>query len=80
MNNLQLHQAPKSGRRKLMNIMGASVLALGILSALYTPVTGAQDMSNGANNFYTSEQVTKQQVICSFRRTMTLPKNCLPLS
>lgn len=62
MNNLQLTQAARSGRCQLMRFMGASVLTLGILSAMYTPIAGAQDMSNGANNFYTSEQVTKQQV------------------
>ena len=49
-------------RRQFLQYMGAGVAALGMASSLYSPFVGAQDMSNGANNFYTSDLVTMQKV------------------
>jgi fermentation-respiration switch protein FrsA (DUF1100 family) len=68
-------------RRKLLKITGASVLALGASSLTAPRAAKAQDMSNGANNFYKSDWVTVQKV--TFRtqyQTMVagaliLPKN-----
>ncbi|GLS39961.1 MULTISPECIES: alpha/beta hydrolase [Mesorhizobium] len=53
------------GRRNLLKLTGASVAALGAMSILNTPFAKAQDMSNGASNFYTSDQVNLEKV--SFR-------------
>lgn len=48
------------GRRNLLRLAGVSTL--GALSILTVPFAKAQDMSNGASNFYTSERVTAQKV------------------
>ena len=50
------------GRRNLLKVTGAGVAALGMTSILNIPFAKAQDMSNGANNFYTSDRVTLQKV------------------
>lgn len=50
------------GRRNLLKLTGAGVVALGMTSALNIPFAKAQDMSNGANNFYTSDKVTLEKV------------------
>ena len=50
------------GRRHLLKMTGASVAALGAMSILSVPFAKAQDMSNGANNFYTSDHVTMEKV------------------
>ncbi|KQS75234.1 hypothetical protein ASG25_21015 [Rhizobium sp. Leaf384] len=57
-------QAQASGidRRNLLKITGAGIAALGTVS-LFDPMTAkAQDMSNGASNFYSSDRVTLQKV------------------
>nr|MDP2192330.1 alpha/beta hydrolase [Rhodoferax sp.] len=59
-----------SGRREFLKTAGTSVAALGALSvaggaafAANTPVAATfPDMSNGANNFYTSDKVTVRKV------------------
>jgi uncharacterized protein len=50
------------GRRDLLKLAGVSVAALGMTSVLNIPFAKAQDMSNGADNFYTSDKVTVQKV------------------
>ncbi|MEI1285578.1 alpha/beta hydrolase [Rhizobium aouanii] len=57
-------QTPKTGidRRHLLKMTGASVAALGAMSLFDTTMTKAQDMSNGAANFYTSDKVTRHKV------------------
>ncbi|MDX3926033.1 MAG: alpha/beta hydrolase [Shinella sp.] len=50
------------GRRNLLKLTGAGVAAAGMMSFLDVPFAKAQDMSNGANNFYTSDRVTLQKV------------------
>ncbi len=49
-------------RRKLLKLTGAGVAALGAMSFLDRSIAKAQDMSNGANNFYKSDKVTVQKV------------------
>jgi fermentation-respiration switch protein FrsA (DUF1100 family) len=50
------------GRRNLLKLTGAGVAALGLTSVINIPFAKAQDMSNGADNFYTSDRVTAQKV------------------
>ena len=50
------------GRRNVLKLTGAGVAALGLTSLLKIPFAKAQDMSNGANNFYTSDRATVQKV------------------
>ena len=50
------------GRRNLLKLTGAGVATLGVMSVLNIPFAKAQDMSNGADNFYTSDRVTVQKV------------------
>ena len=48
-------------RRKLLQLSGASLAAMSLASM--SPVSAkAQDLSNGANNFYTSDKVTMRKV------------------
>lgn len=58
---------PASGRRDFLIMAGQSVAALGVLSAAGSTASAAStatapDMSNGANNFYTSDKVTVQKI------------------
>ena len=50
------------GRRNLLKLTTAGAAALGALPILNVPLAKAQDMSSGANNFYTSDRVTLQKV------------------
>ncbi|MBB3948124.1 hypothetical protein GGQ73_004098 [Rhizobium skierniewicense] len=49
-------------RRSLLKMTGAGVAALGAMSIFDATLAKAQDMSNGASNFYTSDKVTLQKV------------------
>jgi fermentation-respiration switch protein FrsA (DUF1100 family) len=66
MRRLEHLQVPTSGaaidRRKLLKAAGAGAAALGAMSILNTSFAKAQDMSNGADNFYKSERVSSQKV------------------
>ncbi|AYM65672.1 alpha/beta hydrolase [Agrobacterium fabrum] len=53
---------PGIDRRKLLKMTGAGVAALAALSIFDSTTAKAQDMSNGASNFYTSDRVTLQKV------------------
>ncbi|WP_426129276.1 alpha/beta hydrolase [Pararhizobium sp. PWRC1-1] len=53
---------PGMDRRHLLKMTGAGVAALGAMSIFDTTIAKAQDMSNGASNFYTSDRVTLQKV------------------
>jgi fermentation-respiration switch protein FrsA (DUF1100 family) len=46
----------------LLKLTGATVAALGMTLGLHIPLAKAQDMPNGADNFYTSDRVTVQKV------------------
>jgi hypothetical protein len=50
------------GRRDLLKLTGTSVAAIGTASLFNIPFAKAQNMPSGANNFYTSDQVTLQKV------------------
>ncbi len=52
----------KAGWRNLPKLAALGALALGMLSIVDVPLARAQDMSNGATNFYVSEQVIAQKV------------------
>jgi fermentation-respiration switch protein FrsA (DUF1100 family) len=59
--------SPTSGRRDFLKAAGTGVAALGVLSATGNAAFAANapagpDMSNGADNFYTSDKVTVQKV------------------
>jgi fermentation-respiration switch protein FrsA (DUF1100 family) len=68
-------------RRHLLKMTGAGVTALGAMSIFDMTVAKAQDMSNGASNFYTSDRVTMEKVTFKNQYQMTvagnlfLPKN-----
>ncbi|MBN7806694.1 alpha/beta hydrolase [Agrobacterium rosae] len=49
-------------RRSLLKMTSAGVAALGAMSIFDATIAKAQDMSNGASNFYTSDKVTLQKV------------------
>lgn len=49
-------------RRNVLKQTGAGMAALGLASMVGLPVAMAQDMSNGANNFYKSDRVPMQRV------------------
>ena len=49
-------------RRNVLQVTGAGIAALGVTSALHIPLAEAQDMSNGADNFYSSDAVRVQKV------------------
>lgn len=48
-------------RRSVLRLTGASAAALGV-TLVNPPFAKAQDMSNGANNFYVNDDVTVQKV------------------
>jgi fermentation-respiration switch protein FrsA (DUF1100 family) len=63
------------GRRDLLKLTGAGVAALGMTSVLNVPFSKAQDMSNGAANFYTSDKVTLQKVTFKTQYQMNVAGN-----
>lgn len=63
------------GRRDLLTLTGAGVAALGAMSVLGAPSAKAQDMSNGANNFYTSGRVTLQKATFKTQYRMNVAGN-----
>jgi fermentation-respiration switch protein FrsA (DUF1100 family) len=62
-------------RRHLLKMTGVSVAALGAMSILNIPEAKAQDMSNGADNFYTSDRVTLQKVTFKTQYQMNVAGN-----
>ena len=63
------------GRRNLLKLAGAGVAALGVTSVLNIPFAKAQDMANGADNFYTSDKVTLQKVAFKTQYQMNVAGN-----
>ena len=63
------------GRRKLLKLTGASVAALGMTSVFNIPFARAQDMSNGANNFYTSDRASLEKVTFKHQYQMDVAGN-----
>ena len=62
------------GRPNFLKLVAAGVTALG-LSVLTVPFAKAQDMSNGADNFYTSDRVTVQKVTFKNQYQMNVAGN-----
>ena len=62
-------------RRNLLKLAGAGVAALGVISVVNIPFAKAQDMSNGADNFYTSDKVTLQKVTFKNQYQMNVAGN-----
>ncbi len=62
-------------RRHLLKMTGAGIAAFGAMSVLNLPFAKAQDMSNGANNFYTSDRVTLQKVTFKTQYQMNVAGN-----
>lgn len=60
------------GRRDLLKLSGAGVAALALLNI---PFAKAQDMSNGANNFYTSDRATLEKVAFKNQYRMNVAGN-----
>lgn len=59
------HQADSGvdfGRRNALKLTGLTVATLGMMPLVNLPIAKAQDMSNGANNFYSSDKVNLQKV------------------
>ncbi|MER8483151.1 alpha/beta hydrolase [Mesorhizobium sp. M1322] len=63
------------GRRDLLKLTGAGVAALGAASLFSIPFAKAQDMSNGANNFYTSDQVALEKIAFKSQYKMNVAGN-----
>ena len=63
------------GRANLLKRVSAGIAALGLMSVVTIPFAKAQDMSNGADNFYTSDKVTVQKVTFKNQYQMTVAGN-----
>lgn len=53
---------PNSDRRRVLKFIGSSAAAFGLISITQVPLARARNMSNSADNFYTSDLVTKEKV------------------
>lgn len=58
----QAAPAPKINRRQLMRLTGAGIAAFGAMSLGNPSLAKAEAMSNGADNFYTSDRVNMEKV------------------
>jgi uncharacterized protein len=61
-------------RRTVLKVTGG-LAALGAASSLHIPFVDAQDLSNGADNFYTSDAVTAQKVTFNSQYRMSMAGN-----
>lgn len=66
---------PKIGRRRLLQLSGAGFAAFGAMSIIDLSFAKAQDMSNGADNFYKSDKVTSQKVVFKNQYQMNVAGN-----
>jgi hypothetical protein len=75
--NLDDTQNSSSGidRRELLKMAGAGVAAVGAMSIFDSSFAKAQDMSNGADNFYTSDRVILQKVTFKTQYQMKVAGN-----
>lgn len=64
-------------RRRLLETAGAGAAALGAVSLLNPSFAKAQDMSNGAGNFYKSDRVTVQKVTFKTQYQTTVSGNLI---
>ena len=63
------------GRRNFLRMTGMGVAALGMIPFANIKFAEAQDMTNGANNFYTSDKVTVQKVTFKNQYQMNVAGN-----
>ena len=73
--NKKLENGNAINRRHILMMTGASVAALSGASLAGIPLAMAQDMSNGADNFYTSDRVTVQKVTFKNQYQMNVAGN-----
>lgn len=66
--------APHFNRRDVLKMTGAGIAAVGVISVA-PPFAVAQDMSNGAANFYTSDKVNLQKVTFKSQYQMNVAGN-----
>jgi len=80
-NRFENPQAPSSDaaidRRDLLRGAGAGAAMLGAISILPTSIAKAQDMTNGADNFYKSDRVTVQKVAFKTQYQTTVAGNLI---
>lgn len=63
------------GRRNALQFTGLSLATLGMMPVAGLSIAKAQDMSNGANNFYTSRDVNLQKVVFKNQYDMSVAGN-----
>lgn len=63
------------GRRQMLKLTGAGIATLGAASIFDIQLAKAQDMSNGADNFYTSDKVTLEKVAFQTQYRMNVAGN-----
>jgi fermentation-respiration switch protein FrsA (DUF1100 family) len=63
------------GRRNALKLAGLSVATLGMMPFVHLSIAKAQDMSNGANNFYTTDKVNLQKVAFKTQHDMSVAGN-----
>ena len=63
------------GRRHALKLAGLGVATLGMMPLINISTAKAQDMSNGANNFYKSDKVTVQKVTFKNQYQMNVAGN-----
>jgi hypothetical protein len=72
------HDNARLSRRAVLALSGLSLAGLGAPAAITIPSAKAQDMSNGANNFYTSDRLTLQKVAFRNQYRMNVAGNLFP--
>jgi uncharacterized protein len=63
------------GRRRALKFAGLGVATLGIMPLINFSTAKAQDMTNGANNFYTSDKVNLQKITFKNQYKMNVAGN-----
>ncbi len=63
------------GRRRALKFAGMGVATLGMMPLINIATAKAQDMSNGANNFHTSDKVNLQKVVFRNQYQMNVAGN-----
>ena len=63
------------GRRRALKFAGLGVATLGMMPLINFSTAKAQDMTNGANNFYTSDKVNLQKVTFKNQYKMNVAGN-----
>ena len=64
-----------TGRRHALKFAGWGIATLGMMPLINFSTAKAQDMSNGANNFYTSDKVNLQKVTFKNQYQMNVAGN-----